>query len=126
MWLIHRTHLRKRANEVCYNIAVFADVCIVPHSCSLSKAAGVAEIHMRISSPPIRHPCFYGIDMPTEEELIAANQSVEMLREFFLVASLHYLSLEGMVRATARPKSDFCLACFNGDYPVLDNERTEG
>jgi len=93
---------------------------------NMLRAAGAAEIHMRISSHPIRHPCFYGIDMPTEEELIAANQSVEMLREFFLVDSLHYLSLEGMVRATARPKSDFCLACFNGDYPVLDNELTKG
>jgi len=89
------------------------------------RLAGAAKIHMRISSPPIRHPCFYGIDMPTQEELIAATQSVEMLEKFFLVDSLHYLSLDGMVRATGQPRSEFCLACFDGNYPVTDEESLE-
>ncbi len=89
------------------------------------RRAGVSEIHMRISSPPIRYPCFYGIDMPTREELVASTLSVEMLREFFLVESLHYLSLDGMVRATGLPKERFCLACFDGNYPVMDRECLE-
>jgi len=92
---------------------------------NMLRAGGAAEIHMRISSSPIRHPCFYGIDMPTREELIASTQSVEELRDFFLVDSLHYLSLEGMVRAAARQKKDFCLACFDGNYPVMDQEYIE-
>ena len=63
--------------------------------------------------------------MPTREELIAYAQSVEMLREVFLVDSLHYLSVDGMVRATGQPKENFCLACFDGNYPVMDQECLE-
>jgi len=89
------------------------------------RAGGAAEIHMRISSAPIRSPCFYGIDMPTKQELIASTQTVEQLRELFLVDSLHYLSIDGMIRATGRPRDEFCLACFDGNYPVVDEECIE-
>jgi amidophosphoribosyltransferase len=86
------------------------------------KAGGAAEIHMRISSAPLRNPCFYGIDIPTREELVAATHSVEELRKFFLVDSLHYLSIEGMVRASGLQKDKYCMACFDGEYPVMDQD----
>ncbi len=82
------------------------------------KDAGAREIHLRISSPPDRHPCFYGIDTSTQAELIAASKSVEEIREFLGVDSLHYLSLENLVHATRRERGEFCLACFDGDYPI--------
>ncbi len=82
------------------------------------RDAGAKEIHMRVSSPPIAHPCFYGIDFGTREELIAAHLSVEEIRQRLGVDSLHYLTIDGMVKATGLPKSEFCLACFNGSYPI--------
>lgn len=83
----------------------------------LVKTAQPAEIHLRISSPPIISPCFYGIDMPTRSELIANEQSIEEIRKYLEVDSLGYLSIEGMLAATPNPK-DFCAACFTGCYPV--------
>ena len=83
----------------------------------LVKTAQPAEIHLRISSPPIISPCFYGIDMPTRSELIANEQSIEEIRKYLEVDSLGYLSIEGMLAATPNPK-DFCSACFTGCYPV--------
>jgi amidophosphoribosyltransferase len=82
------------------------------------REAGAREIHMRISSPPIKHPCYYGIDFGTREELVASRLSVEQIRQHLGVDSLHYLSIDGMVAATGFPKEDFCLACFNEDYPI--------
>jgi amidophosphoribosyltransferase len=82
------------------------------------RAVGVREIHVRISSPPISFPCFYGIDTPTRGELIAANCSVEEIRDFLEVDSLGYLSVAGLLEATGLPPQDFCVACFTGDYPV--------
>jgi len=82
------------------------------------REAGAREIHMRVSSPPIKHPCFYGIDFGTREELVASRLSVEQIRVHLGVDSLHYLSIDGMVEATGFPKEDFCLACFNEDYPI--------
>ncbi|MBU0728554.1 MAG: amidophosphoribosyltransferase [Proteobacteria bacterium] len=82
------------------------------------REVGVKEIHMLISCPPTRHPCFYGIDFPTGGELIAASKTIEDIRRFLDLDTLYYLSLEGMVRATGMNKDTFCLACFNGDYPV--------
>jgi amidophosphoribosyltransferase len=82
------------------------------------RDAGATEVHMRISSPPIANPCFYGIDFGTREELIAAHLSVEQIRQRLGVDSLHYLSIDGMVEATKMPKDEFCLACFNGHYPI--------
>ncbi|MBX6365446.1 MAG: amidophosphoribosyltransferase [Gemmatimonadetes bacterium] len=91
---------------------------------SLIREAGAKEVHFRVASPPVRSPCFYGIDMPTREELIGARLSVEEIRRKLDVDSLGYLSLEGMLGAVngGRP---FCTACFSGDYeaPLVDLER---
>jgi amidophosphoribosyltransferase len=83
----------------------------------LLKGAGAAEVHLRISSPPIAHPCFYGIDFPTKAELIRNNMDVPGIRDFLSVDSLGYLSLAGMRSCVTEPK-DFCTACFSGEYPV--------
>ncbi|NUT56274.1 MAG: amidophosphoribosyltransferase [Thermoleophilia bacterium] len=80
--------------------------------------AGAAEVHVRISSPPIVAPCFYGIDMADEGELAAAHRSVEQMRELIGATSLHYLSLEGMQAATRLPERSVCRACFTRDYPT--------
>jgi amidophosphoribosyltransferase len=90
----------------------------------LIREAGAREVHFRISSPPVRYPCFYGIDMPTREELIGARLTVEQIREHLDVDSLGYLSLDGMVDAVASA-GPFCHACFSGDYtaPLVDIER---
>ncbi len=80
--------------------------------------AGAAEVHVRISSPPIVAPCFYGIDMADEEQLAAAHRSVEQMRELIGASSLHYLSLEGMQAATRLPEASVCRACFTRDYPT--------
>jgi len=82
------------------------------------RSVGAKEIHVRISSPPIRFPCFYGIDTPMKEELIAANSSVEDIAGYLEVDSLAYLSVEGLLESTGLPPGDFCVACFTGDYPV--------
>lgn len=82
------------------------------------RSAGASEVHTRISSPPIKYSCFYGIDTPTRTELIGAQKSVEEIREHLGVDSLHYLSTRGLVEATAGEKGEFCLACFTGDYPI--------
>lgn len=82
------------------------------------RDAGAKEVHMRISSPPDKNPCFYGIDTATRQELIASSRSVEEIREFIGADTLHYLSMENLVRATGRPKEDFCTACFDGEYPI--------
>lgn len=82
------------------------------------KKAGVKEIHMRISSPPILGSCFYGIDTPTKKELIASSHSVEQIRQFLGVESLAYLTVDGLVRSTGGTKQQYCTACFSGDYPV--------
>lgn len=82
------------------------------------RAAGAAEIHLRISCPPIRYPCFFGIDFAESSQLIAHGRSVEEIRRFLDVDSLHYLSLEGMLRCASRPASHYCTACYNGDYRI--------
>jgi amidophosphoribosyltransferase len=84
------------------------------------RELGVKRIHMRISCPPHRFPCHYGIDFSTKGELIAARKSVEELREYLDLDSLHYLSLAGLLKATgvADPEKNFCKACFDGCYPV--------
>jgi amidophosphoribosyltransferase len=81
-------------------------------------SAGAKEVHLRISSPPIKFPCFYGIDMATHGELIAANQSVAEICEHVGATSLHYLTLEGLQASTGRSESHFCRACFSGEYPI--------
>ena len=82
-------------------------------------AAGAAEVHVRISSPPVVSPCFYGIDMADEDELAAAHRSVDEMREHIGAMSLHYLSLEGMQWATGLAEDAVCRACFTRSYPTL-------
>jgi amidophosphoribosyltransferase len=82
------------------------------------RAVGAEEVHMLVSCPPHRFPCFYGIDFPSKGQLIAAKKSIEETRDFLGLDSLHYLSIDGLVEATGHPHDDFCLACFNGEYPV--------
>lgn len=86
------------------------------------RQAGAKEIHLRISCPPIRHPCYFGVDFATRDQLIAHNKSVEEVRRFLGVDTLHYLSLEGMLRCVERPAPHYCTACYNGDYR-LDPDR---
>ncbi|MED3552877.1 amidophosphoribosyltransferase [Cytobacillus praedii] len=89
---------------------------------SMLKEAGATEVHVLISSPPIKNPCFYGIDTSTKEELIAANHSVEEIRELIGADTLTFLSVEGMVEAIGRKEDGetrgSCLACFTGKYPT--------
>jgi amidophosphoribosyltransferase len=82
------------------------------------REAGAKEVHMRVSCPPLRYPCFYGIDFPTKEELIASTRSVEDIAEFVGLDSLGFLSLEGLFKAMPLPREEFCAACFHGDYPL--------
>lgn len=82
------------------------------------REAGVKEVHLLVSCPPTRHPCFYGIDFPSNTELIAAKKSIAAIRDFLNLDSLYYLSLEGMVDAAGCPRENYCLACYNGDYPI--------
>lgn len=82
------------------------------------RKAGAKEVHIRVSSPPIRHPCFYGMDFPTSTELIAASKSVEEIRIHLGVDSLGYLSKEGLLGAVSEQGRGYCTACFDGCYPV--------
>jgi amidophosphoribosyltransferase len=85
---------------------------------ALLRETGAAEVHMRITSPPVQWPCFYGIDTDTQEQLIGSHLSVEEIRDHIGADSLAYLSLPAMVRATGAPADSFCLACFSGEYPI--------
>ncbi len=90
----------------------------------LVQRAGAAEVHFRVGSPPITHPCFYGIDTPSRGDLIAATHEVEEIRRFLGVESLGYLSMEGLLAAEREP-AGFCRACFTGAYPVALGEARE-
>lgn len=79
---------------------------------------GAKEVHMRITSPPVMWPCYYGIDIDTRDQLIAPHKTIDEIREHIGADSLAYISIEGMVESTGRDADQFCLACFNGDYPV--------
>jgi amidophosphoribosyltransferase len=82
------------------------------------REAGATEVHIRITCPPIQWPCFYGIDMPTRQELIGADLAVEQIQDYVGADSLGYLSLDGMVEAAGGDKASFCRACFDGEYPI--------
>ena len=82
------------------------------------RQAGAKEIHMRVSCPPIRFPCHYGVDFPTKEELLANNRTLEEIKEFLGVDSVGYLSLPGMLSCAALPKDHYCTACWSGRYPI--------
>jgi amidophosphoribosyltransferase len=82
------------------------------------RKKGAKEIHVRISAPPTKFPCFYGIDIPTHSELIASNNTIEGIRQFLEVESVAYLSVESMLAAINEPGLKFCTACFDGNYPL--------
>lgn len=91
------------------------------------RNAGAKEIHVRISSPPTRFPCFYGIDIPTHKELIASSHTIEEIRKYLRVNSIEYMTIESMLEAINSPGKHFCTACFSGDYPSpLDNSEENG
>jgi amidophosphoribosyltransferase len=85
---------------------------------SMLRDAGATEVHMLVTCPPLQWPCFYGIDMPTRQELIAADLTVEQIRSYVGADSLGYLSLDGMVQSAGGEKESFCRACFDGEYPI--------
>ena len=91
-----------------------------PHVVDLLKKAGATEIHLRVCAPPIKHPCYLGVDMATRQELIAANKSIDQIRELAGADTLGYLSVEGLmsVARQGKPQAGFCDACFTGNYPV--------
>ena len=80
------------------------------------RKAGAREIHLRISCPPIRHGCYFGVDFPDKEQLIAHERTIDEIRKYLDVDSLHYLSLSGMLSCVTRPADHYCTACFSGDY----------
>ncbi len=82
------------------------------------RNAGAKEVHMLVSCPPTRHACYYGIDFPSKDQLIASNNSVEEIAKHLGLDSIYYLSQKGLVEATGLTEKDFCLACFDGNYPV--------
>ncbi len=85
------------------------------------REAGAKEIHMRVSCPPIRFPCFYGVDFPTKEELVANNKTLDEIQDFLGVESLGYMSLEGMLSCASKPADNYCTACWNGEYRIPVN-----
>jgi len=89
-----------------------------PKVVDILRRAGAKEVHMRICAPPIRYPCFFGVDMATQRELIAAQKTVPEIRDLIGADSLGYLSVAGLVKAVALPRDIFCMACFVGDYPM--------
>ncbi len=88
-----------------------------PRIVQLLREAGAREVHVRVTSPPIKHPCYLGVDMATYDELIAANYTLDQIRERIGADSLGYLSLEGLVEATSRSANEMCLGCLTGVYP---------
>jgi amidophosphoribosyltransferase len=89
-----------------------------PKVVAMLRRAGAREVHLRICAPPIRHPCFFGVDMATRWELIAAQKTVPEIRDAIGADSLGYISIEGLIEAIGLPKDIFCLACFTGEYPI--------
>jgi amidophosphoribosyltransferase len=86
------------------------------------RKSGAKEVHVRISSPPIISPCYYGMDFPTRKELIANNMTTEEIRKYLEVDSLAYLSKEGLLSAVPNDKGGYCTACFTGEYPIMPEE----
>jgi amidophosphoribosyltransferase len=89
-----------------------------PHVVSLFRRAGAREVHMRVCAPPIVSPCHFGVDMATQRELLAANHSVEEIREIIGADTLGYLSVPGLLKAVGGSHGGFCHACFTGEYPI--------
>ncbi|MBV8152583.1 MAG: amidophosphoribosyltransferase [Candidatus Eremiobacteraeota bacterium] len=97
-----------------------------PRIVKLLRDVGAREVHVRVTSPPIVNPCYLGVDMATHEELIAANLSVDEIREKIGADSLGYLSIEGLIAATGRPRNEFCLGCLTGAYPRIPDLEMAG
>ena len=89
-----------------------------PRVINMLRKAGAREVHMRICAPPIRFPCFFGVDMATRWELIAAQKSVSEIRDAIGADTLGYMSMEGLIESVGQPRDIFCAACFTGDYPT--------
>ncbi len=89
-----------------------------PKIVQMLRKAGAKEVHVRICAPPIKYPCFFGVDMATRGELIAAQKTVPEICEFIGADSLGYLSVPGLIKAVGLPRENFCLACFTGEYPI--------
>jgi len=108
---------------VCDKSIVVVDDSIVRGTTTRGKIralrqAGAKEIHMRVSCPPLRYPCFYGVDFPTREELLANNRDFEQIKEFLEVDSVGYMSLEGLLFCANLPAENYCTACWNGKYRI--------
>jgi amidophosphoribosyltransferase len=93
---------------------------------AMLREAGAAEVHVRISSPPVAWPCFFGIDFASRAELIAGSLAVEEIREHIGADSLGFVSLDGLIEATTLPAGQLCLGCFSGSYPVPVTEAEQG
>ena len=115
------------------DIELIDDSVLVELKCEEGKAeavseileeAGAKEVHMRISCPPTRFACFYGIDFPTRTELLAAEHSVDEIRSFLEADSLGYLSVKAMLSCMSNPPEHYCTACWSGDYPVSVDANT--
>lgn len=124
---VRQTGIKLKLNPLCEVIKgkkiVVVDDSIVRGNTSkkiieILKEAGAREVHMRVSSPPFKWPCFYGIDTADQEQLIAANKKVDAIGEFIGADSLGYLSIKGLVKATKSKRENFCLACFDGKYSI--------
>ena len=89
-----------------------------PHVVNLLRKGGAKEVHMRVCAPPIKHPCFMGVDMASRDELLAANNTLEQIREIVGADSLGYLTVEGLMKVVGGTNDGFCDACFTGNYPV--------
>jgi amidophosphoribosyltransferase len=88
------------------------------HLVRMLRKAGAKEVHVRVSSPPIISPCYYGMDFPTKDELIANNKSIEEIKDYLEVDSLEYLSIDGLLKSVPHEKGGYCTACFTGRYPL--------
>jgi len=95
------------------------------------RQAGAKEVHMRISSPPTAFPCYFGIDTPSREQLLAAQHDIDSMAKLLGVDSLAYISIDGLYRAVGEAKRDsnrpqYCDACFSGDYPIRLTDMDDG
>jgi len=93
---------------------------------AMLREAGAAEVHVRISSPPVSWPCFFGIDFASRAELMAGNLTIDEIRESIGADSLGFVSLTGLIEATTVPAANLCRACFDGDYPIPVAEDEKG
>lgn len=97
------------------------------HIVNLLKSAGAKEVHVRISSPPVKYSCYFGIDTPERKKLIASTHEVEEIRELICADSLGYISVEGLLKTCEGTKCDFCTACFMGNYPInIEEQEAKG